>query len=59
VVWAKCIWRKIQNSTAAHSYAKAGDRDKALEILHELERRSSQDYELAFQIAQIYLGLDD
>ncbi|HUE83517.1 MAG TPA: hypothetical protein VMM84_15535 [Pyrinomonadaceae bacterium] len=46
-------------SAAAHAYAKSGDRHKALEILGDLERRSSRDYELAFQIAQIYVGLGD
>jgi len=46
-------------SAAGHAYGKAGERRKALEILSELERQSSQEYELAFHIAQIYLGLGD
>ncbi len=46
-------------SAAAHAYGKAGERRKALEILSELERQSSQEYEPAFHIAQIYLGLGD
>jgi pentatricopeptide repeat protein len=46
-------------SVAAHAYAKAGDRHKALEILRELERRSSKEYEPAFHIAPIYVGLGD
>jgi tetratricopeptide (TPR) repeat protein len=46
-------------SAAAYVYAKAGERHKALEILSELQRLSSQEYEPAFHIAQIYLGLGD
>jgi tetratricopeptide (TPR) repeat protein len=46
-------------SAAGHAYGKAGERRKALEILSELERQSSQEYEPAFHIAQIYLGLGD
>ncbi len=46
-------------SAAAHAYGKAGERRKALEILSELESQSSQEYEQAFHIAQIYLGLGD
>jgi tetratricopeptide (TPR) repeat protein len=46
-------------SAAAHAYGKAGERRKALEILSELERQSSQEYESVFHIAQIYLGLGD
>lgn len=49
----------ITLSAAAHAYGKAGERRKALEILSELERQSSQEYEPAFHIAQIYLGLGD
>ena len=46
-------------SAAAYVYAKAGERHKALEILSEIQRLSSQEYEPAFHIAQIYLGLGD
>jgi tetratricopeptide (TPR) repeat protein len=40
-------------------YAKAGDRQQALEILSGLEKQSSQDSNVAFNIAQIYLGLGE
>ena len=46
-------------SAAGHAYGKAGERRKALEILSELERQSSQESEPAFFIAQIFLGLGD
>jgi len=49
----------ISLSAAAYVYAKAGDRHKALKILNELEKQSSQEYAPAVHIAQIYVGLGD
>jgi TolB-like protein/Tfp pilus assembly protein PilF/predicted Ser/Thr protein kinase len=46
-------------SAAALAYARAGKRNKALEILNELEGPASQEHGLAVQIAQIYVGLGD
>jgi len=46
-------------TTLAYAYGRAGERHKALEILSELEKQSSQEYKPAFHIAQIYLGLGD
>ena len=49
----------FSRSAAALTYARAGERNKALEILTELEGPSSQAYGLAVQIAQVYVGLGD
>jgi len=46
-------------SASGYVYAKAGDRQYALEILSGLEKQSSQDSNAAFHIAQIYLGLGE
>jgi serine/threonine-protein kinase len=46
-------------SAFAHAYAKSGNRQKALEILKQLEQRSIQAYVPAFNIAQIHVGLGD
>lgn len=45
--------------TVGYVYAKAGDRNKALEILNDLEKRSNQEYVPALGFAQIYAGLGD
>lgn len=45
----------ISLSAAAFTYARAGDRDKALRILRNLESQSSP----AVHIAQVYVGLGD
>ncbi len=44
-------------STAGYVYAKAGNHDKALEILNEFEKRSNQEYVPALNCAQICAGL--
>jgi len=46
-------------SAAAYIHAKAGERDRAIEILSELERPLGQAEALSVQIAQVYVGLDD
>ena len=46
-------------SAFAHVYAKAGNRAQALEILKEVEKRSTEGNTGAFNIAQIYIGLGD
>ena len=57
--WPMKIHDPVTSSQSAYVYAKAGERRKALEILSALEKQSSQEHELAFNIAQIYLGLGD
>ncbi len=49
----------ISLSAAAYVYAKAGDRPRALEILSELEKQSSEGDAPAIQLAQICVGLGD
>lgn len=49
----------LTQSAAAYAYAKSGERQKALELLAELERDSGRNFEPSVQIAQIYLGLGD
>jgi tetratricopeptide (TPR) repeat protein len=49
----------VMSSAVAYVYAKAGERHKAFQILSDLQRLSGQEYEPAFHIAQIYLGLGD
>ncbi|HZI86079.1 MAG TPA: tetratricopeptide repeat protein, partial [Pyrinomonadaceae bacterium] len=46
-------------SSVAYVYAKSGERQKALEILNELNKRSDQQQVPAFTFAQIYAGLGD
>jgi len=46
-------------STVGYVYAKSGDRDKALEILNEFEKRSNEEYVPALNFAQIYAGFGD
>lgn len=46
-------------STIGYAYAKAGNPEKAYEILGDLERQLDEDNEASFYIAQIYLGLGD
>ena len=46
-------------STMGYMYARSGDRNKALGILNEFVERSKQEYVPAFNLAQIYAGLDD
>lgn len=41
------------------AYALAGNREKALQIIDELKTRSTKEYIGAFDIAVIYVGLDD
>ena len=49
----------VSASAVAYVYAKAGQRDRAHEMLHELERPEGQAEALSVQIAQIYVGLGD
>jgi TolB-like protein/Tfp pilus assembly protein PilF len=49
----------VMLSAKGFVYAKAGERDKALKILNDLQKLSTQEYQPAFHIAQIYLGLGD
>jgi TolB-like protein/Flp pilus assembly protein TadD len=46
-------------ATVGFVHAKCGDRNKALKILNELEKRSNQQYVPALNFAQVYVGLDD
>ena len=43
----------------AYVHARSGDRNKALEILSELEKRSGREYVPALNLAQVYAGLSD
>jgi hypothetical protein len=42
-----------------HAYAIAGDREKARRIIEELKLRSGKEYVTPFDIAVIYVGLND
>jgi TolB-like protein/Tfp pilus assembly protein PilF len=55
----KAAKHPVMLSAAGYVYAKAGERQKALEILSDLQSLSGQEFEPAFHIAQIYLGLGD
>ena len=46
-------------STLGYAYAKAGNREKAEEIIADFERQLDRDNETPFYIAQVYLGLGD
>ncbi|HUR99096.1 MAG TPA: tetratricopeptide repeat protein [Pyrinomonadaceae bacterium] len=49
----------ISRSAVAYVYAKAGGRDKAFEMLAELEGESCGEFDQAVYIAKVYLALDD
>jgi tetratricopeptide (TPR) repeat protein len=42
-----------------YAYARAGKRNEALQVLHQLETLSQQKYVAAHDIAAIYAGLGD
>jgi eukaryotic-like serine/threonine-protein kinase len=42
-----------------HVYAVSGRRDKALEVLQELEEKSEREYVPSFYFVLVYLGLDE
>jgi len=46
-------------TSAACVYARAGNLEKALEFLDEIERLSAGEFELSVQIAQVYVALNE
>jgi TolB-like protein/DNA-binding winged helix-turn-helix (wHTH) protein/Flp pilus assembly protein TadD len=50
---------KTFRSNLAYAYARSGRKDEALEILYDLENRSSSGFSNAAEIALVYVGLDD
>jgi tetratricopeptide (TPR) repeat protein len=46
-------------ATLAHAYAVTGKKDEALRILEELKRQSEQKYVPSYEMALIYVGLDE
>jgi tetratricopeptide (TPR) repeat protein len=52
-------WSVEYLSQLAHAYAVSGNRNKALKIIEELNRRSKESYVSEFRIALIYTGLGE
>lgn len=50
---------KTFKSTLTYAYARSGRKDEALEILNDLENRSSNGFSNAAEVALVYVGLDD